>query len=333
MAYQALGLGTTANDGTGDSLRTGGDKVNDNFVEVYTKLGDGTTLTADTVTLLTASQTLTNKTLTSPTITGTGAIAGVFTGNVTGNCSGTSGSTTGNAATATALAASVNIAGQAFDGSAAITIASTDLSDSASLVTAASTTTFTNKTLTAPIVGGDITTASGNLSVDTATQIVEIKGDGSSVEGQIKLNCHANSHGQTIKPQPHSAAVTNTSLLPAGASSTLVSKVSADILTNKTLADLKTSVQTLSGAGAIDVVTGVTEVTTTAADALTLADGVVGQIKIIVMKADGGDGTITPATFAGGTTITMNDVGDSVMLTYATTIGWVLIANNGCTVA
>ena len=160
-----------------------------------------------------------------------------------------------------------------------------------------------------------------------------MKGDGSSVEGMIKLNCHANSHGQTIKPQPHSAAVTNISLLPAGASSTLVSKVSADILTNKTLADLKTSVQTLSGAGAIDLVTGVTEVTTTAADALTLANGTVGQIKIIVMKVDGGDGTITPVTFAGGTTIAMNDVGDSVMLTYATTIGWVLVANNGCTIA
>ena len=32
-----------------------------------------------------AEQTLTNKTLTSPTITGTGAIAGTFTGNVTGD--------------------------------------------------------------------------------------------------------------------------------------------------------------------------------------------------------------------------------------------------------
>jgi len=311
MAYQAIGRGTSANDGTGDDLRSGAGKLNANFVELYTKLGNGTTLSSDSFVTLTGSETLTNKTIT-----------GSLTGNVTGN-----------ATTATALAAAVNIAGQSFDGSAAITIASTDLSDSASLVTAASTTTFTNKTLTAPIVGGDITTASGNLSVDTATQIIEVKGDGSAVEGQILLNCHANSHGQTIKPQPHSAAVTNTSLLPAGASSTLVSKVSADILTNKTLADLKTSVQTLSGAGAIDVVTGVTEVTTTAANALTLADGVVGQIKIIVMKADGGDGTITPATFAGGTTITMNDVGDSVMLTYATTIGWVLIANNGCTVA
>ena len=307
MAYQAIGRGTSANDGTGDDLRSGAGKLNANFVEIYTKLGDGSTLSSDSFVTLTGSETLTNKTIT--------------------------GSLTGNATTATALAAAVNIAGQAFDGSGAITIASTDLSDAATLVTAASTTTLTNKTLTAPILGGDVTTASGNLIVDSATQIVEVKGDGSAVEGMIKLNCHANSHGQTIKPQPHSAAVTNISLLPAGASSTLVSKVSADILTNKTLADLKTSVQTLSGAGAIDVVTGVTEVTTTAADALTLANGTVGQIKIIVMKADGGDGTITPVTFAGGSTITMNDVGDSVMLTYATTIGWVLVANNGCTIA
>jgi hypothetical protein len=41
MAYQSLELGTTADDGTGDSLRVGGDKVNDNFVELYTALGDG----------------------------------------------------------------------------------------------------------------------------------------------------------------------------------------------------------------------------------------------------------------------------------------------------
>lgn len=38
MAKQTLNLGTVANDGTGDTLRTGGDKINDNFDEVYTKL-------------------------------------------------------------------------------------------------------------------------------------------------------------------------------------------------------------------------------------------------------------------------------------------------------
>ena len=47
MAYQALGLGSSNNDGTGDDLRTGGDKINDNFVEIYTKLGNGSALTSD----------------------------------------------------------------------------------------------------------------------------------------------------------------------------------------------------------------------------------------------------------------------------------------------
>ncbi len=46
---------------------------------------------------LTGAQTLTGKTLTSPTITGAGAIAGVFTGDLTGNASG-------SAATVTAAA-------------------------------------------------------------------------------------------------------------------------------------------------------------------------------------------------------------------------------------
>jgi len=39
MAKQLLALGTTANDGTGDSLRAGGTKVNENFTEIYDSLG------------------------------------------------------------------------------------------------------------------------------------------------------------------------------------------------------------------------------------------------------------------------------------------------------
>ena len=46
MAIQTIGLGTVADDGTGDTLRIAGDKINDNFNEVYTTLGDGSTLTA-----------------------------------------------------------------------------------------------------------------------------------------------------------------------------------------------------------------------------------------------------------------------------------------------
>ena len=76
------------------------------------------------------TQTLTNKTLTSPTITGTGAIAGTFTGNLTGNVTGSSGSTTGNAATATALATArtfqltgdVEASGVTFDGTGNVSL-------------------------------------------------------------------------------------------------------------------------------------------------------------------------------------------------------------------
>src|SRR6056300_763597 len=262
MAYQSIGRGTTANDGTGDDLRTGAGKVNANFVEVYTLLGDGSTLTTDTVTLNTATQTLTNKTLTAPTITGAGAIAGVFTGNITGDVTGNvtgnvtgdltgnvTGNVTGNADTATSAATLTTprtIAGVSFDGSANITIASTDLSDTSDIVLAANTITLTNKTLTAPIVGGDVTTASGNLQLNAATNIVEVKGDGSATEGQVILNCETNAHGQTIKPQPHSAAATNTMLLPAGADSTLVSEVATQTLTNKSLTS-----PTITGTGAI----------------------------------------------------------------------------------
>jgi len=45
MAIQSLDLGTSADDGTGDSLRVGGDKINDNFLELYTLLGNGSILT------------------------------------------------------------------------------------------------------------------------------------------------------------------------------------------------------------------------------------------------------------------------------------------------
>ena len=165
MAYQSIGRGAAANDGTGDDLRTGAGKVNANFVELYTLLGDGSALTTDAVTLNTATQTLTNKTIT-----------GTFTGDITGN----------------------------------------------------------------------VSTASGNLQLNAATRIVEVRGDGSATEGSIVLNCETNAHGQTIKPQPHSAAVTNELLLPAGANSTLVSEVATQTLTNKTLTD-----PTITGTGAI----------------------------------------------------------------------------------
>ena len=35
MAKQTVGIGSSANDGSGDTLRVGADKINDNFNEIY----------------------------------------------------------------------------------------------------------------------------------------------------------------------------------------------------------------------------------------------------------------------------------------------------------
>lgn len=42
MPKQTLNIGSVANDGTGDTLRDGGDKIQDNFNELYTALGGNT---------------------------------------------------------------------------------------------------------------------------------------------------------------------------------------------------------------------------------------------------------------------------------------------------
>ena len=74
------------------------------------------------------------------------------------------GALTGNADTATALATARNIAGVSFDGSADISIASTDLSNTSAIVLATSTHTLTNKTIDANGTGNNISNLdSGNF--------------------------------------------------------------------------------------------------------------------------------------------------------------------------
>lgn len=75
-------------------------------------------------------------------------------------------------------------------------------------------------------------------------------------------------------------------------------------------------VQTLTGAGAVDLLSPITHLVTTGANALTLANGEDGQIKYIVMKTDGGDGTLTPANLGNGTTLTFDAAGESAHLIF-----------------
>ena len=154
------------------------------------------------------------------------------------------------------------------------------------VVTTTGTQTLTNKTLTAPKIGTSILDTNGlelalltatssavneitlaNAATNNGPRISATGGDsnvdldllakgtghltvrGNTNPGVIQLNCEQNTHGQQIKSQPHSTNTTNIMLLPQGANSTLVSLVSADTLTNKTLTAPKIGTSILDTSG------------------------------------------------------------------------------------
>lgn len=98
-----------------------------------------------------------------------------------------------------------------------------------------------------------------------------------------------------------------------------------------TTGGITAGIQTISGPGAINLTTLYTELTTTGADAFSLANGAAGQIKIITLLVEGGTATITPTTFSNGTSITMDAANDSVTMIYGTN-GWQIIAAQAITV-
>ena len=115
-----------------------------------------------------------------------------------------------------------------------------EFSIDSTVVTKTGTQTLTNKTLTTPVID----------QISPSAAILQIDGAG-SVDGGIKLMCYAGTHGQLLKSQPHSAGVTNTMLLPAGADSTLVSEATETVQSLTTTGTSGAS--TLSAAGVLNI--------------------------------------------------------------------------------
>ena len=166
-------------------------------------------------------------------IVGTGSFTGSTTGDLTistgtlvANLQGNvTGDVTGNADSATALANARTIAGQAFDGTGNITIASTDLSNTSAIALLTSSQTLTNKTIS----GSNNTLSNiGNSSLSNSTVTIA---DDSSTAVSVPLG-----GGFTILGGSGITTSLNGSEMTIATDGAVVTETSSDTLTNKTIA-------------------------------------------------------------------------------------------------
>ena len=189
---------------------------------------------------------------------------------------------------------------------------------SADDVTLTGTQTLTNKTLTSPVISTIVSVSNGDVELaPNGTGHATVKGN--TNPGIIQLNCEQNTHGQQIKSQPHSTNTTNVMLLPQGADSTLVSLVSTDTLTNKTLTSPKVNenVVVSSTATELNLLDGAT-VTTAEINYSDLATlGTSAASKVLTANANNlttisGAVLNTEDTLTDGSTITWNVINSPV---------------------
>ena len=328
MTRQNISTGSFANDGSGDTLRQAGQKINENFVELYQKLGndsntlvgaiaaaeggisfEGTTAdgnetvlraidpTADNVIHLpnasgevlldSATQTLTNKTLTTPTLSGL---------KISDNDA----------------SHSYNVIAGSLTADHNINIPS--LSDSDTLTLIAASQTLTNKTLTAPTMSQP--KVSGYIADANGAEIFSITATGSAVNHIDVQN--AGTGTNPILSASGDDPNVNLNLSGKGTGSVEIEKAaySSDVITATGAAD--TSKSYIVGNSATPISISVANGTT------------VGEYKLFTNK-NAGTATITPATFGPGTSIALENNEGCTMIWDGTS--WQLVSNYGGTVS
>jgi hypothetical protein len=182
----------------------------------------------------TDTQTLTNKTLTSPTITGTGAIAGTFTGNltgnVTGNVSGSAGTVTnGVYTTDTGTVTSTMIAND--------TIVNADINSSAQIA-------YSKTNLTNSIVDADINASAAIAwtkiapsSTVSATELGYLDGVTSAVQTQLDSKLATATASSTYAPLS-SPALTGTPTAPTATAGTNTTQIATTAYVGTAISNL-----------------------------------------------------------------------------------------------
>ena len=282
MTRQNINIGTNANDGTGDTLRSAGTKINQNFQEIYTQLGgDSSNLTTQVTikdsggvgtiiyegtsadsheTKLIVDQPTADRIVTIPNATGTIVLR-------------SSTDTLTNKTLTTPIIASISNSGTM-----------TVPTGGGTLATIGGTQTFTNKTLTSPTlntakIGTSLNDVNGN-------ELIKVTATGSAVN-ELTIANGASTTGPTLSATGGGANL-NIIMTPKGTGSVELNKAafSSSTLTANGAASTSATLIIGNKGSQLDV---------------SLADGTtVGEYKIFTNKGAGAM-HITPTNFSAGT--------------------------------
>jgi len=334
MTKQIIANGTTANDGTGDTLRSAATKINSNFSEVYTILGgDSTALTSKIEfgdgTLI-FEGTLANNNETTLIVDNPTADRQIVLPDASGHILLDSSTAT---LTNKTLTSPVLTTPQINDTSAnhqyvvAVSELAADRTVTLPLLTGADeftfnahTQTLTNKSLTTPTLNASTVTGLSGAGVfnDSAGNEALVLTKTSSAVNHISIKNNATNNGPVVEAI---GSDTNIDVQLTAKGTGGIKLNSPQILTQ----------ETKSTAGAISNTVPFTEFTSGSAKANSLADGAsIGQMKTLVVSG-AGTVTLTPANFGAGSTLTLQQNETAVLIWEGT--NWQLLSTYGGAVA
>ena len=294
MGKTVINNGSSANDGTGDTLRAAATKINDNFTEIYNLLGGE--FSADTNG---NSQALSTKITLSDSATGLIRFEGT---------------------TANAHETTLQVVEPTGDNQIVLPNAS------GNVVLDSSTNTLTNKTLTSPTVNTPTINAAkisglsggGVLQDSSGNEVLELTKTASAVN-HVNLTNNATSNNPKITAK---GGDTNVGL-------ELEAKGTGKIILNNSHVLKQETVNTGSNE-ALSLLLPFTQITKGTAGTYDIADGVVGQVKYVV-NSGAGNAVITPDNFGPGSTLTLQQNETGTLIFDGT--NWQILATYGGAVA
>ena len=310
MTRQNINIGTNANDGTGDTLRQSGTKINQNFVEIYQRFGgdsdilmpgiqfdsNGIIFEGSSVdnfeTRLVVEDPTADRTVTIPNYTGEIIVdsATQTMANKTISDAKLIHPDIADSASAPYFYSFVPIDAGLMSKNININLPS--LSDSDTLVTNTSVSTMSGKTLTAPTIIAP--TIGSRIDDSNGAQLIKLTATTSAIN-EITIANAAASSGPNISSTGTDTNI-NLNLTAKGTGAVRPSKMA-----------LNHAVQTADGA--VSTSRSFIIFSKSTGLAATLADGTVtGEMKVMINQ-NSGLATVTPANFAQGTSFSIAQYG------------------------